>query len=158
MPPKALYDLQKVDFQHVEFNREELQKCIPQRHEFAQLDGVYHLDLEAKTAIGFRQLGADEFWVRGHIPGNPIFPGVLMLEAAAQLSSFFCSKYFDNNRFIGFGGIDKVRFRGTVLPGDHLVLIAHGKRLSQRVSLFSTQGVVGDKIVFEAEITGVYLT
>ena len=146
-----------MNFEQVQFSQEELQKCIPQRFEFAQLDGVYSLDLEEKTAVGFRLLGTDEFWVKGHIPGNPIFPGVLMLEAAAQLSSFFCTKYFDDDRFIGFGGIDKVRFRGTVLPGDHLILIAQGKRLSKRVSLFSTQGLVDGKVVFEAEITGVYL-
>ena len=82
-----------------------------------------------------------------------------MLEAAAQLSSFFCTKYFEKEDwFIGFGGVDKVRFRGTVRPGDHLVLVAVAKRLTPRISLFATQGLVQGKIVFEAEITGVTIT
>ena len=158
MPPKILYNLENVDFNKVEYTQEEVQKFNPQRFEFAQLDGIYKLDIEEKAVVGFRNIQEDEFWVRGHIPGNPIFPGVLMLEAAAQLSSFFITQYFDDERFIGFGGVDNVRFRGTVRPGDHMILIASGKRLSKRVSLFGSQGIVNDKVVFEADITGVYLS
>ena len=69
----------------------------------------------------------DEFWVRGHMPGFPLLPGVLMCEAAAQLGAYYLCAYrpFDGD-FLGFGGMDNVRFRGKVSPGDRLVLIAKG--------------------------------
>jgi 3-hydroxyacyl-[acyl-carrier-protein] dehydratase len=155
MPVTPLFDLDQIERNRVEFGQDEIRKVLPQRFEFEQLTGIHLLDLENALVVGFRDLGAAEFWIRGHIPGNPLFPGVLMLEAAAQLCSFFYAKHFANDRFVGFGGVDKVRFRHSVVPGQRLVLLARGIRLSPRISIFAAQGWVEKKLAFEAEVTGV---
>lgn len=156
MAPKIFFDLDALDLDHPAYGIDEIRKVNPQRHEFEQLTAVVGLFPDERLVIGYRDIGRDEFWVRGHIPGNPIFPGVLMLESAAQLCSFFFLNHFDDEkRFFGFGGVDKVKFRGTVAPGDRFIVIARGDQLHPRRSVFSCQGVVGGRLVFEAEITGV---
>ena len=110
MAPRIIYDLNSIDWTDVAFNIEAIRQVNPQRHEFEQLTAISKLLPKEKLVIGYRDVRADEFWVRGHIPGNPILPGVLMLEAAAQLSSFFCGKYYEGDqRFFGFGAIDGVK-------------------------------------------------
>ena len=81
-------------------------------------------------------------------------PGVMMVEAAAQLCTFYYKKSISDDRFLGFGGVDKVKFRGTVVPGDKLILIAKNLELRPRRATFDTQGVVDGRIVFEARIIG----
>ena len=158
MPSKLLFDPTQLNFDEVEFDVDAIRKINPQRYEFEQLSGILKVVSEEDLIIGYRDIGSNEFWVRGHIPGNPIFPGILMLESAAQLCSFYCSKKYNQGRFYGFGAVDRVRFRGTVLIGDRLVLAAKAVRSSKRLSIFYCQGVVRDKLVFEAEITGVSLS
>ena len=158
MPTKILYDLSKVDFVHPEFNIDAIRSVNPQRFEFEQLTAVdKHLPDEG-IIIGHLDISEDEFWVRGHIPGNPVFPGVLMLEAAAQLCSFFQLKYVEENRFFGFAGVNSTKFRGTVLPGDRFIIISKAILLRRRRSTFYCQGVVKNTLVFEAEISGICLS
>lgn len=155
MAPKIVYEIGQLDLHYVEYGIEEIRKVNPQRFEFEQLTNIIKFSPAEGIIVGCRIISSEEFWTRGHIPGRPIFPGVLMVEAAAQLCSFYYAKYFKDNRFFGFGGLDKVKFRGTVSPGDRLILLAKAEELHPRRSLFYTQGVVQDKLVFEAEITGV---
>jgi 3-hydroxyacyl-[acyl-carrier-protein] dehydratase len=154
MAPKLLYDLSKVDIERIEYPIEEIRKLNPHRFEFEQLTGVLLFRPEEKIIVGLRAVLPDEFWVRGHIPGRPIFPGVLMLEAAAQLCSFYCGKVVNDPAFLGFGAIDGVRFRGVVQPGERLILLGSEKVLTGTRCQFVTQGVVGDRLVFEATILG----
>ena len=106
-------------------------------------------------AVGFKDLAEDEFWVRGHIPGRPLMPGVLMLEAAAQLSSFCIAKMNpDKNRFIGFGGIEDVKFRTQVEPGSRLYLLAKFLEIRPRRVKMATQGIVNGQLAFQATIIG----
>jgi 3-hydroxyacyl-[acyl-carrier-protein] dehydratase len=157
MPQKFLYDVSQLDPHQVAFPIEEIRKVNPHRHEFEQLTAILLFRPEEKLIVGLRELRDDEFWVRGHIPGRPLFPGVLMLEAAAQLCSFYCGKEFPGDGFLGFGGIDEVRFRGIVRPGERLFLVACGKVTTPNRCQFATQGIVGGKLVFEANILGLRL-
>ena len=85
------------------------------------------------AGTGVKDVKEDEFWVRGHMPDYPLFPGVLMCEAAAQLCSYYLTtQNLMGGDFIGFGGLENVRFRGTVRIGDRLVLIAKGTRMHRR--------------------------
>ena len=158
MAPRIIYDLSTIDLNHFDHDIEEIRSVIPQRFEFEQLTGVCKYLPEEKIIVGIRQVQPDEFWVRGHIPGNPLLPGVLMLESAAQLCSFYCGKYNGDTRFFGFAAIDGVKFRCTVVPGDRLVLIGSPLKMSARRMVFYCQGVVREKLVFEAELTGVSLS
>ena len=154
MAPPLLVVLAKVDLSRVLMTVEEIRQYNPHRYEIEQLSGVIHLDPAAGQIVAFKDVRPDEFWVRGHIPGRPLYPGVLMIEAAAQMSSLYYKKVQNDPRFLGFGGVDGVKFRGQVVPGDRLLLLGQVVELRNRRAVFDTQGVVGDRLVFEARITG----
>lgn len=155
MAQKLLYDVNNLDLERYEHTIDDIRKVNPHRHEFEQLTAILRFRPEEKTIAGLRIVRNDEFWVRGHIPGRPIFPGVLMLEAAAQLCSFYCGTVLEGDGFLGFGAIDGVRFRGTVSPGERMILLAQEKVLTPSRCLFETQGVVNGKLVFQASILGI---
>jgi len=75
MPQKLLYDVSQLDPGQVAFSIEEIRKVNPHRHEFEQLTAILLFRPEEKLIVGLRELRHDEFWVRGHIPGRPLFPG-----------------------------------------------------------------------------------
>jgi 3-hydroxyacyl-[acyl-carrier-protein] dehydratase len=156
MPPKLLVDLGGIDLTQVAIPIEEIREVNPQRYEMEQLSGIITYRPDLDYVVGFRDIGPDEFWVRGHIPGRPLFPGVLMIEAAAQLSSFYYKLFVgkDDPHFVGFGGVTDVKFRRTVDPGDRLIIIALCRELKSRRAVFDTQEVVGDRLVFEGTIIG----
>jgi 3-hydroxyacyl-[acyl-carrier-protein] dehydratase len=154
MAPPLLVDLAKVDLGHVLMSIDEIRQYNPHRYEMEQLSGVIHLDAAAGQIVAFKDVRADEFWVRGHIPGRPLLPGVLMIEAAAQMSSLYYKRVTGDARFLGFGGVDAVKFRGQVAPGDRLLLLGQVIEIRGRRAVFDTQGVVEDRLVFEARITG----
>ena len=159
MPPAALIDPATVDATRVLVDREGIRLGNRQRYEMEQLDGIAMLDREAQLIVGFKDVKADEFWVRGHMPDYPLMPGVLICEAAAQLCSYYCH-WVDmvGDGFIGFGGMEDVRFRGVVRVGDRLIIAAKAHRLHRRQTIFDTQGFVGDNMVYHARIIGVILT
>ena len=154
MAPPLLVDLSKIDLAQILIPIEEIQQVNPHRYEMEHLSGVIHLDPAVGQIVAFKEVRPDEFWVRGHIPGRPLLPGVVMIEAAAQMCSFYFKYVQKDSRFLGFGGVDAVKFRGQVVPGDRLILLGQAVELRNRRAVFDTQGVVGDRLVFEARITG----
>lgn len=154
MAQDILTDLSTLDLHKTTIDIEAIRAVIPHRYEMEQLDGIIKFDPENKIIVGYKDISHNEFWVRGHIPGRPLMPGVMMLEAAAQLCTYYYKKTLQDDRFLGFGGIDKVKFRGKVIPGDKLILIAKNKELRSRRAIFDTQGVVDGKLVFEGVIIG----
>jgi 3-hydroxyacyl-[acyl-carrier-protein] dehydratase len=158
MPPLPIFDVSKIDQTKLLATREQIAQVNPQRFEFEQLDGIFFMDESIGVLAGFRDLKSDEFWVRGHIPGRPVFPGVLMIECAAQLTSYYVMTHLDKPGFVGFGGVDAVKFRGQVLPGDRLIML--GKLIEfrgRRRCIAQTQGFVKDQMVFEGTITGMVI-
>lgn len=154
MPPPAILDPSTLDFSRLIVGRDEIMQINPHRHEFALLDGIVHCDKENGIFAGFHNVREDAFWVRGHIPGRPLFPGVLMIEVAAQLASYLTHTILGERGFIGFAGVDKVKFRDVVTPPARFVVIGLGKMVKRRRTVCQTQGFVGTTMVFEGEITG----
>jgi 3-hydroxyacyl-[acyl-carrier-protein] dehydratase len=156
MPPELHFDLEQLDFSRVVADRKAIARINPQRFEFQQIDGILVVDQKNEVCVGYKDVRADEFWARGHLPGYPLMPGVLICEAAAQLCGYFMGVCdVEKGDFIGFGGMDNVRFRQPVFPGDRLVLVCKVIKFNRRQSVFNVQGFVGPKMVFNADIIGV---
>jgi 3-hydroxyacyl-[acyl-carrier-protein] dehydratase len=156
MPPELHFDLSRLDFQHPLACRADIERVNPQRYEMEQLTAIVHAEPDRHLIVGYKDVTADEFWVRGHMPGYPLMPGVLMCEAAAQLCSYYIMTYGTmQGDFLGFGGMENVRFRGTVSPGDRLVLVSKGTKMHRKQTIFNVQGFVGSTMVFHADIIGV---
>jgi len=155
MPPPLLVDLGALDLNSLQLGPEEIRAVNPHRYEMELLSGIIRFAPEEKFIVGELQVADDAFWVRGHIPGRPIFPGVLMIESAAQLCSYYWLASFDKtDKFFGFGGIKNTRFRGTVSPGDRLIIAGKVVDLRPRRAIFDTQGFVDGTMVFESQIIG----
>jgi 3-hydroxyacyl-[acyl-carrier-protein] dehydratase len=122
-----------------------------------QLTAIVYDNLEKKICVGYKDVTPDEFWVRGHMPGMPLMPGVIMLEGAAQMCSYFVQKHdMLGAAVVGFGGLEEVRFRDPVVPGSRLVFICELiKTRAGRMIVSRFQGVVGDNVVVEGIIKGI---
>ena len=153
MPPSTLFDISAVDYDKVIVSQEQLREVNPQRGDMEHLNGIHWFDHEGHV-VGFKDVRDDEFWVAGHIPGRPLLPGVLMIEAAAQLSSFYVRAVLKWDGFIGFGGVENCKFRQPVVPGCRLHLLAHHIGTRHRRFTSKIQGMVAGQLVFEATIIG----
>lgn len=154
---QLLYDLTTIDFDSPTADIETIRQYNPQRFEMEQLTAIVLEDIENYLCIGYRDLTEDEFWVRGHMPGMPLMPGVIMLEGAAQMCSYFVQKYeLLGAAMVGFGGLEDVRFRDPVLPGDRIVFISKLTKVRKgRMIVCRFQGVVGTNVVVEGGIKGI---
>lgn len=160
MPVKDfIVDPSTIDFGHVVADLEEIRRYNPQRFEMEQLTAIVYLDMELVIAVGYKDVSPNEFWVRGHMPGAPLMPGVIMCEIAAQMCSFVAHRLsLLGGGVVGFGGLEDVRFRGPVRPGDRLVMACRKNRLRYgKMITCEFQGTVGQEIVCEGHIKGVPL-
>jgi 3-hydroxyacyl-[acyl-carrier-protein] dehydratase len=157
MPPPTLFDLHSIDLDHVVFTREQIYDVLPHRYEFMQLDGIVCFDKEQNVCVGYRDIRSDEWWVKGHIPGRPLFPGVLMIETAAQLASFMSSIIMEHSHFMAFGGIDDTKFRDSITPPARLYIVGVAAEIKPRRTICDLQGFVDDRMIFQTRITGLRL-
>jgi 3-hydroxyacyl-[acyl-carrier-protein] dehydratase len=119
-------------------DREAIKKIIPHREPFLLVDGV--LEVGEERIKGFKNITADEPHFKGHFPGQPVMPGVLMVEALAQLSGILIlGKEEHRGKMAFFASITDTRFRRMVVPGEVLTLEAEIVRLKSRVGI--TKGV-----------------
>jgi 3-hydroxyacyl-[acyl-carrier-protein] dehydratase len=158
MPPPPFFDYKPFNYDKPLYNLDEVRKVNPQRHEMEQLSGVVWVDRQNHGLIGFKDVTDDEFWIKGHMPGFPLMPGVILCEAAAQLASFYAKKFalLGSGDYLGFGGMDEVRFRAPVFPGCRLIICARAKRVKLKMRAeFEFQGFVNDTLVFNGSMIGV---
>lgn len=156
MPPPLLYDLSTFDENNPVFDLEAIREINPQRFEMEQLTAILHVDTEMNGVVGFKDISENEFWARGHMPGYPIMPGIVICECMAQLAGFYARK-FDllGGDYIGFGGMDKVRFRAPVYPNSRLFLMAQCVSMrARRLATFQFQGIVNGEMVASGEMIG----
>lgn len=157
MNERLLFPIDQIDLTGVAKTAEQVGQINPQCGDMRQLEYVIWMTENASQGLGVKHVRDDEFWVPGHIPGRPLMPGVLMIEAAAQLSSVLYHCKVDERRFVGFTRCNNVAFRGQVEPGDTMYLLAKEVSFKKRRFICDTQAVVGDKLVFEGQITGMVL-
>lgn len=155
MPPPLLFDLDEIDLSQIVLTKERIYELLPHRKEFTLLDGAFHVDLEGERLLAFHDVKPDAWWVKGHVPGSPLLPGVLMLEMAAHCSAVLAQLLRDDLKmFIGFGGVDACKFREVVAPPARLYLLCQLTENRLRRVMALTQGVVNGVLAFEATITG----
>jgi len=137
---------------------EEIKKLIPHREPFLFVDSVSEIE-SGKRLVAEKLFGPDEFFFRGHFPGNPIVPGVIVTEAMAQAGGvLFNYSFGDELEKEGFSnayliGLDRCRFRTPVTPGDRVVLEVELARRRSRIIFFSARASANGRKVAEAEIS-----
>ncbi|MCB9921132.1 MAG: beta-hydroxyacyl-ACP dehydratase [Planctomycetaceae bacterium] len=154
---ELIIELSKLDFENPIADIEAIRALNPQRYEMEQLTGVVYEDTSKHICVGYKDISDQEFWVRGHMPNMPLMPGVIMLEAAAQLCSYYVQKHdMLGSPMVGFGGLEDVRFRDPVLVGSRLILMCELSKIRRGRMLVSRfQGVVGESVAVEGVIKGI---
>ncbi len=133
--------------------REEIEAIIPHREPFLLLDEVIELEPGARV-VARKQVRADEWYLAGHFPGNPIMPGVLMVEALAQTGAVaVLSEEGNRGKLVLFAGIDEVRFKRLVRPGDVLELTCQLERVRGPVGRGAVRATVGGELAVRGTLT-----
>ncbi len=130
----------------------QIMDILPHRYPMLLVDRILELESNVK-AIGLKNITLNEPFFQGHFPENPIMPGVLIIEALAQVGGILASKSGAKGKAVYFLSIEKAKFRKPVLPGDQLILDVRVLQTRGNVWRFSGNAIVDDKQAAEAEFT-----
>lgn len=133
-------------------NSSDIQKIIPHRYPMLLIDKVIELK-EGEKAVGIKSVTFNEQFFQGHFPGNPVMPGVLIVEALAQTGAVaILSLEKFKNKTVYFAGIKNVKFKRKVIPGDTLKLVTEITKLKGSFGIGSAIAYVDDEVAVEAEL------
>ncbi len=154
-----IFDPESLDYSKIVADIEAIRLVNSQRGDMEHLTAIIHDDPLANTCVGYLDVSDKEFWIPGHMPGMPLMPGVIQCEAAAQVCSYHALKHdLLGCDVMGFGALDKVKFRGAVLPGDRLTVACKLTKMRRgRIVVSIFQAFVGSNMVCEGEISGIAL-
>ena len=134
-------------------NKEEIKKIIPQREPFLMIDEVEEY-VPGESCIAYKNVSEEEYYFKGHFPGNPIMPGVLIVESLAQAGAIAILSMEENKgKNALFGGIDKMKFKKMVVPGDRVKLEVKIIKRKGPVGIGEAVATVDEKIVAKGELT-----
>ena len=130
----------------------EIRKILPHRYPFLLVDRITEIEPNVK-AVGLKNVTANEPFFQGHFPDYPIMPGVLIVEAMAQVSGILAFYSGANGKSTYFMSIEKAKFRKPVIPGDQLRFVVSIVQNRKNVWKFAGEAFVDDKLVSQAEFT-----
>lgn len=131
----------------------EIQRIIPHRYPFLLVDSILELD-PARKIVGIKNVSINEPFFQGHFPGAPVMPGVLIVEAMAQVAAVMVLKEIEDreHKLVYFSGIDRARFRQPVVPGDQIRIVVEVIKMRPRHGKLKAEAYVKERMVAEAEI------
>ncbi len=133
---------------------EDIIKILPHRYPFLLVDKIIEQSEDGKNIVGIKNLTFNESFFQGHFPGNPVMPGVLQLEAMAQVAGIMLNSSLGHEGKIAyFMSISNAKFRRMVKPGDQLRIEVEAIKLRSRVGVVKGKAFVGDDVASEAELT-----
>lgn len=128
-------------------------KILPHRYPFLLVDKIIEFSPEDERIVGIKNLTFNELFFQGHFPDNPVMPGVLQLEAMAQVAGVLLnSREGNEGKTAFFMSINKAKFRRMVVPGDQLRIVVEGDRIRSRMASVKAKAFVGDELVSEADL------
>lgn len=141
-----------MDEKRTVLDTEEIQKILPHRYPFLLVDRIVELE-DGKRAVGIKNVTVNEPFFQGHFPGYPVMPGVLIVEAMAQVGAVALLRLPEyQGKLAFFAGIDGVRFRQQVRPGDTLRIETEFLKLKGSIGKAAGKAYVGDRLVAEGEL------
>ncbi len=135
----------------------EIVEILPHRYPFLLVDRIVELQ-ENKRCVGIKNVTCNEEFFQGHFPGNPVMPGVLIMEAMAQVGGVLAAVSMGDmvkGKPMYFMGMDNVRFRRTVVPGDQLRFELEAVRAKRKVWKMQGRAFVEDQLVAEADLMAI---
>ncbi len=155
---RRLFDISGIDLSRRIVTRDQLEQWNPHRGQMALLDAIIWSTPCYTRGIATKTIRDDEFWVEGHFPQRPMLPGVMMIEAGAQLACYLFNVRRPKTEIVAFLRIDQASFRSMVTVGDELLLISQQVKFGRRHFVSDIQGLVRDRIAFDARISGMAMT
>lgn len=135
-------------------NIDQIKEVLPHRYPFLLVDRVLEVE-SGKKIVGLKNVTSNEEFFNGHFPGHPIMPGVLIIEAMAQVAGIGLLESVEDaeGKLPYFGRIEDAKFRKPVRPGDQLIIEVEIVKLRGKIGKVAAKGLVDDKVVAEATLT-----